>query len=259
MGFDECVQPHYRSWQQPGQSWFVGPVQIWKKFASWKYRTHYFPTGLWWSLYMPVSLPVFNWSPFTDALFSSTSKCLNVQGQVAVLGKTGGIWISRNPRWREKKRMKSCIWFIGSRFISGMLSGWPYLLPHSAVSRETIRGTLSIPTTQKIKPPLQAARQKLVFKPLTSKPDRDVYYHIWKQLLHSQGVTDKSWARRRWFCSFYCLKGCNLTFVRVALKPTKNITKNSIKIQYMSLGMPPRKYRGREIPTQSEEAWPNFV
>lgn len=77
-----------------------------------------------------------------------------------------------------------------------------------------LRSSLSIPTTQKL--PLQAARQELVLKLLNSKPDT----HIWKQLLHSQGITDESQAQRRRFCSLYCFSGterCNLIFVQQCL------------------------------------------
>lgn len=74
---------------------------------------HNFPTGLRWSLYMPVFLPVnftraFYWSPFTEDLItkslanSCTCKYLNDQGQVAVLCKTGSICISGFSKWRKE-------------------------------------------------------------------------------------------------------------------------------------------------------------
>lgn len=170
----------------------------------------------------------FNWSPFIGHLLlinkslahSSTCKCLNVRGQVAVLCKTGSTWISGNTRWKEEKRkerMKSRIWFISSRFISGKLSGSPFLPPHSAMSRDTLWETQSIPTTQKIKLPLQAVRQELAFKTFPRKLDTDLYYHIWKQLLHSQGPTEeRAQSMEKVVLPILLLlgqKGCNLIFV----------------------------------------------
>lgn len=90
---------------------------------------------------MPISLPV-NFtgaiclSPCTDYLLltskslaqSSICKCLNIRWQVAVLCKTGSIWISKCPRWREerrKERRKSYVWRISSKLVSGMFSGSP--------------------------------------------------------------------------------------------------------------------------------------
>lgn len=81
----------------------------------------------------------------------------------------------------------------------------------------SLRNSESIPTTQKIKLPLQAVRQELAFKTFPRKLDTDLYYHIWKQLLHSQGPTEESaQSMEKVVLPILLLlgqKGCNLIFV----------------------------------------------
>lgn len=124
---------------------------------------------------------------------------------------------------------------------------YPLIFQNQAYHPRTSR---SIPATEKAKP-LQAARQNSILKPLTSKHDTYLYNHIWKQVLHSQEVTDECRAQRRWFW-FILLLPLNRKVrpqfcAGLSLKPMMNILVNSIKIQPMFLGTPPHKYRGKKI------------
>lgn len=69
---------------------------------------------------------------------------------------------------------------------------YPLIFQNQAYHPRTSR---SIPATEKAKP-LQAARQNSILKPLTSKHDTHLYNHIWKQVLHSQEVTDECRAEK---------------------------------------------------------------
>ena len=210
-----------------------GHTQMWKTSVSWSSWNMGYAIFPWSDELLHACFPSckFYRSPFIDHLLwipkslahSSTCKCLNVQGQVAVLCKTESIWISRNPRWREErrnKRTKSHIWFNSSRFVSGMLSGSPFLPPYSTASRDTIWGLRELskhPHYSKKKTTSANRQARMSFY---TRHQRAWHSHIWKQLLHSQGVTDESWAQRRGFCSFYCfsgIKGYNLIFVQLCL------------------------------------------
>lgn len=105
-----------------------------------------------------------------------------------------------NEEGREKKGKNEKLGMVSGQQVRAQ-DAVRILLPSPSLRNAS---SVSIPTTQEVKPPLQAARQELVLKPLTSKPDTHLSNHIWKQLPHSQRATDDCRAQRRGFCSLYC-------------------------------------------------------
>lgn len=148
-------------WACATTSWMVtvawpvrteGYVQIREKFAPWNSWNMGYTVSHWTvRISLHACFPSWKcyWSPFIGHLLlitktlahRSTCKCLNVQGQAAVLCRTGSNWISRNPEveGRKKKEWKAT-YGISSGFVSGLRSGSPILPPHSSVSRDTIQG-----------------------------------------------------------------------------------------------------------------------
>lgn len=109
------MQPLHGWWPWPGQSELKDMFKYGKSL-------HLGTDGTWDTLFphwtVMISLHAcfpsckFYWSPFIGHLLlitktlahRSTCKCLNVQGQVAVLCRTESIWASRNPKVEERKK-----------------------------------------------------------------------------------------------------------------------------------------------------------